>query len=85
MKIILTLFLSLFLTACSSTQYESAELIKNIDKVKLNLVKIHINSRGVILASQANERLFKLHHNHLEVQEMIENVAKKFGFQVVNH
>jgi hypothetical protein len=72
------------LSACSSTQYESAVLIKNIDKAKLNGVKINIKSHGVILASQANERLFKLHHNHLEVQEMFENVAKQFGFQVTN-
>ena len=84
MKKFLTLFLIVLLSACSSTQYESSVLIENIDKSKLNSVKIHIDSNGVILASQANERLFKLHHNHFEVQEMFENMAKKFGFQVTN-
>tara|TARA_R110001592_G_scaffold66678_2_gene204847 strand:+ start:11666 stop:12301 length:636 start_codon:yes stop_codon:yes gene_type:complete len=83
-KNLLTLFLVLLLTACSSTQYESAELIKNIDNAKLNAVKIYISSDGVILASQANERLFKLHHNTAEVQEMFENMAKRFGFQITN-
>lgn len=84
MKIIVTFFFAVLLVACSSTQYESAVLIKKIDSEKLNGVKITINSRGVILASQANERLFKLHHNERQVQEMFENIAKRFGFQVTN-
>lgn len=84
MKIIFTLFLTLLLGACSSTQYESAELIKHIDTTKLNQVKINIKSGGVILASQANERLFKLHHNADEVHEMFENIAVRFGFQVTS-
>jgi hypothetical protein len=83
-KKICTLFLIMLLSACSSTQYESAVLIKNIDNAKLNAVKIYIDSHGVILASQANERLFKLHHNYREVQEIFENMAKKFGFKVTN-
>lgn len=84
MKIIATFFFVLLLGACSSTQYESSELIKNIDTEKLNAIKIYIDSRGVILASQADVRLFKLHHNEREVQEMFENVAKRFGFQISN-
>lgn len=84
MKIIVFFFFSFLLVACSSTQYESAALIKKIDSEKLNAVKININSRGVILASQANERLFKLHHKEYQVQEMFENIAKRFGFQIAN-
>ena len=84
MKIIVTLFLMVLLSACSSTQYESSVLIKDIDKAKLNGVKLYINSSGVILASQANERLFKLHHKAIEVQEMFENIALRFGFQLTN-
>ena len=68
MKTICTLILIVLLSACSSTQYESAVLIKNIDKAKLSAVKIYINSHGVILASQANERLFKLHHDHFTIR-----------------
>lgn len=84
MKIIVTLFFAILLVACSSTQYNSTELIKNFNPGKLNAVKININSRGVILASQANERLFKLHHNEAQVQEMFENIAKRFGFQITS-
>lgn len=84
MKIVIAFFFSILLIACSSTQYEPAVLIKSIDTKKLNAVKININSRGVILASQANERLFKLHHNERQVQEMFENIAKHFGFEITN-
>lgn len=84
MKIIVTLFLVILFCGCSSTQYESAALIKNIDAEKLSAVKIYIDSRGVILASQADVRLFKLHHNEQEVQEIVENVAIRFGFQISN-
>jgi hypothetical protein len=83
-KIIVIFFFAVLLIACSSTQYESAALIKKIDSEKLNTVKLNINSRGVILASQANERLYKLHHNVGQVQEMFENIAKRFGFQISN-
>tara|TARA_R110001599_G_scaffold55327_1_gene153118 strand:+ start:836 stop:1471 length:636 start_codon:yes stop_codon:yes gene_type:complete len=83
-KIIVIFFFAVLLIACSSTQYESAALIKKIDSEKLNTVKLNINSRGVILASQANERLYKLHHNVGQVQEMFENIAKRFGFQIAN-
>ncbi len=79
-----TLFIVILLAACSTTQYEASTLIQSIDSTKLNDVKINIDTTGVILASQANERLYKLHHNHAEVQEMFNNVAKRFGFQITN-
>lgn len=74
----------MFLLACSSTSYESSALIKNTTNKDLSSVTLYIDTRDVILASQANERLFKLHHNHAEVHEMINNIATKFGFQLSN-
>ena len=84
MKYILTLVGCLLLVACSTTSYNSAQLLENVDKQALQDVKIYLNSENIILASQANERLFKLHHNAAQVQEMLENMARVFGFQVTS-
>lgn len=82
MKVILLSVLLSLLLACSSTQYESASLIKKNEMADLSSVRLHIDTKNIVLASQANERLFKLHHNQAEVQEMFENIAKRFGFHL---
>lgn len=82
MKYVLTLACCVMLAACSTTSYNASQLLDNVDKKSLRDVKIAINSNGIILASQANERLFKLHHNSAQVQEMLVNIATTFGFQV---
>lgn len=82
MKYIAGLVCCLLLTACSTTSYNAANLLDGVDKQKLGQVRIHIHNDGIILASQANERLFKLHHNASQVLEMAENIARAFGLQV---
>ncbi|MFV1872085.1 MAG: hypothetical protein ACMZ64_01990 [Oleiphilus sp.] len=82
MKMLRLMTLIFILSACSSTQYESAALMSEIEVSELNSVKLHVATQDIVIASQANERLFKLHHNHAEVHEMIENIASRFGFQL---
>lgn len=84
MKYIVGLLCCLLLTACSTTSYNAPNLLDGVDKQKLAKVKIHIHNDGIILASQANERLFKLHHNAAQVLEMTENIARAFGLQVTS-
>lgn len=84
MKYILALVCCVLLGACSTTSYNGSQLLEGVDKQSLRDVKININSDGIILASQANERLFKLHHNSAQVQEMLVNIATAFGFQVTS-
>ena len=67
MKHFFILGLAATLLGCSSTQYDASELVSHIDQLNLKAVKLAIDSENVVLASQANERLFKLHHNALEV------------------
>tara|TARA_R110002072_G_scaffold101568_1_gene223665 strand:+ start:28565 stop:29200 length:636 start_codon:yes stop_codon:yes gene_type:complete len=82
MKHFFILGLAATLLGCSSTQYDASELVSHIDQLNLKAVKLAIDSENVVLASQANERLFKLHHNALEVKEMLTNIAKRFGFEI---
>lgn len=70
------------LLGCSSTQYDSSELTSNIDQLHFKSVSLFIDSDKVVLASQANERLFKLHHNASEIDEMFNNIAKRVGFEL---
>lgn len=84
MKHIFILSLIVTLFGCSSTQYSSSELGGNIDQLNPNSATLFIDSNKVVLASQANERLFKLHHNASEVDEMLNNIAKRFGFELSN-
>lgn len=84
MKFIVCVVCCLLLTACSTTSYNATSLLDGVDRQKLSQVKIFIQHDGMILASQANERLFKLHHTAPQVQEMFENIARAFGLQVTN-
>lgn len=84
MKHFFTLCFVITLFGCSSTQYNSSELINNIDKLSLDSITLVIDTGNVVLASQANERLFKLHHNASEVDEMFSNIAKRFGFKLTS-
>lgn len=84
MNRLLTLVLLVALAACSTTQYEAERLSKEIANAKQKPVKIAIDTQNIILSSQANERLFKLHHNQAEVHEMVENIAKRYGFQLTS-
>lgn len=82
MKYILSVVCCVLLSACSTTSYNAPQLLEDIDRESLNKVKLYINSDNILLASQANERLFKLHHNAAQVHEMLENIARVLGFQL---
>lgn len=82
MKYFFILSFIAILSGCSSTQYNSAELNRNIGQLNLNAATVFIDSSQVVLASQANERLYKLHHKASEVDEMFHNIAKRIGFEL---
>ncbi len=82
MKYIVGFVCCFCLMACSSTTYRGQELLAGVDKERLSSVSIFISSEQMVLASQANERLFKLHHNAAQVHEMVSNLARVFGFQL---
>ncbi len=82
MKYIVGFVCCFCLMACSTTTYRGQELLSGVDKDRLSSVSIFISSEQMVLASQANERLFKLHHNATQVHEMVSNLARAFGFQL---
>ncbi len=82
MKYIVGFVCCFCLMACSTTTYRGQELLSGVDKDRLSSVSIFISSEQMVLASQANERLFKLHHNAAQVHEMVSNLARVFGFQL---
>ncbi len=82
MKYIVGFVCCFCLMACSTTTYRGQELLSGVDKDRLSAVSIFISSEQMVLASQANERLFKLHHNATQVHEMVSNLARAFGFQL---
>jgi hypothetical protein len=84
MKYLSALLCCLFLIGCSTTSYEAPVLLSDVDKQALRDVRIYINSHDIVLASQASERLFKLHHTAHQVQEMLENITTAFGFQLTS-
>lgn len=69
--------------ACSTTTSDSRSYLENAGTSRISSSAMFFDRSQLITASQEGGGLFKLHHSAADVQQMVTNVASKFGFQSV--
>jgi len=83
MKIFLLLLICCLIQACSTTSSDVRVLLSDVDRQSNASIKLFIDNDNSQLTFDGDGRILKWHLTVGEVNQMFENVAAYYGFQLV--
>jgi len=87
MKVLRLGALSVFcalLAACSTTTSNVRDVMEEVDRSELSYIRMAITGDTIQTALQDSERLFELHSTRSEILDLINTVARFYGFTLVD-
>ncbi len=84
MKLPLLCLASILLTACATTTNDVRDVMEEVDLSRVKNIALHIGGEQIQTNSQGNTRIYALHHNGEEAKQVLETVARAYGFRIVD-
>jgi len=84
MKNLFLAVICLIVLGCSTTSSDVRDVLDDSDRDELKSIAMNIDSQDMLLSSQGDSRIFKLHQNAAQVHKLVDNIAKQFGAEIVD-
>jgi len=84
MKNTFLILICCFIQACSTTSSDVRVLFDDVDRQANASIKLFIDHDNTLLSSRGEGRIFKWHQSVDEVNQVFENIAAYYGFQLVS-